>query len=284
MISEDIFSINNLHKAYLKCRKGKRGKVNTRDFEVNLYEKLNQFSISLQNGTYQPSRSVCFYVQKPKLREVFASDFKDRVVHRLIIMQVGKYYELHGTDSGMEIKITHTIDIFIFSRMRGIHSSYSEKEIKGEFMKQFIILFLCLVVSVFGYGNYTDNGNGTITDNLTGLVWQKCSMGQNNDGTCSGGATTATWVNAISYCENLVLGGQSDWRLPNVRELESLVDFSRVTPSINNIFPATVAHAYWSSSTRVNNTNNAWYVVFNNGLMSYYNKNNSFYVRCVRGG
>jgi hypothetical protein len=100
--------------------------------------------------------------------------------------------------------------------------------------------------------SYTDNGNGTIIDNVTGLIWQKCSMGFNNDVGCTDDGdtnnNTATWANAITYCENLTLGGSSDWRLPGIKQLRSLVDYSRYNPSINNLFPNTVANGYWSSS------------------------------------
>lgn len=66
------------------CRKGKRNSANTRLFEVNLYSEIKTLSETLISGTYTPSRSVCFFVTKPKLREVFAADFRDRVVHRLL--------------------------------------------------------------------------------------------------------------------------------------------------------------------------------------------------------
>lgn len=92
-VAENFNSIDNLHLAYLKCRKGKRKAANTRGFEVNLYGELQHLAATIQNGTYQPSRSVCFYVKKPKLREIFAADFRDRVVHRLIVDILEPYYE-----------------------------------------------------------------------------------------------------------------------------------------------------------------------------------------------
>jgi hypothetical protein len=157
---------------------------------------------------------------------------------------------------------------------------------KGGFAMKIIFLLLVTLFTnaIWGYGNYTDNGNGTVTDNITGLVWQKCSMGQNNDSICSGTATTATWVHAISYCEALSLGGHTDWRLPNVSALESLVDFSRFNPSINtSFFPGTVGNWYWSSSSYVGNTSTAWFVNFSNGYVDYNVKTNGVFVRCVRG-
>jgi hypothetical protein len=68
---------------------------------------------------------------------------------------------------------------------------------------------------------YTDNGNGTVTDSGTGLIWQKCTVGQMTTlGICNtGSAPSYTWSNAINYCFGLTLGGRNDWRLPNVNEL-----------------------------------------------------------------
>ncbi|MDH5721217.1 MAG: DUF1566 domain-containing protein, partial [Spirochaetia bacterium] len=80
-----------------------------------------------------------------------------------------------------------------------------------------------------------DSVDGTVTDYTTNLVWQKCSMGQTNDASCSGSATTATWFNAINYCEGLTLGGKTDWRLPNVTELESIVDRTVFNPAIDTL-------------------------------------------------
>ncbi|MCB1161011.1 MAG: DUF1566 domain-containing protein, partial [Leptospiraceae bacterium] len=92
---------------------------------------------------------------------------------------------------------------------------------------------LLFTTSVLSYGNYTDNNDGSITDNITGLIWQKCSMGQSGTDCSGDAATAATWTAAISYCEGLTLSGRSDWRLPNINELESLVDDSIYNPSIN---------------------------------------------------
>ena len=93
--------------------------------------------------------------------------------------------------------------------------------------------------------SYTDNGNGTVTDNLTGLMWKKCSEGQNNDSTCSGTALIYTWEDALTQCENLSFAGYTDWRLPNKRELFSIVHFGTYAPAINTTyFPNTQSALY----------------------------------------
>jgi large repetitive protein len=143
----------------------------------------------------------------------------------------------------------------------------------------------CVSGSPYTTPTYTDNNNGTVTDNLTGLVWQKCSMGTfTNTTNCTGGtASTTTWTGALSYCNNLDLGGHTDWRLPNRNELQSLVDYSAFNPSVNNLFPNTVASYYWSSTTYASNTTLAWNVNFFLGFVFTYNKSNAYYVRCVSG-
>ena len=134
---------------------------------------------------------------------------------------------------------------------------------------------------------YTDNGNGTVTDSATGLIWQKCSAGQGTTlGNCSTGSISDySWSSAITYCESLTLGGRSDWRLPNVNELRSIVNYaSTSSPRIDSItFPSTVDLFYWSSSTYVLNTSIAWGVFFRTGEVDYNNKTSNRYVRCTTG-
>jgi len=148
--------------------------------------------------------------------------------------------------------------------------------------------------------SFTDNGNGTVTDNNTGFMWQKCSVGQNNDATCSGTAVFYNWYQAsgtydASYnptsqdvCGSLSLGGHSDWRLPAKKELVSIVDYSIPSPgpTINAAyFPNTKSSYYWSSTTYAYYPLYAWRVHFSSGSAIYYAKYGStFYVRCVRGG
>ena len=123
-----------------------------------------------------------------------------------------------------------------------------------------------------------DNGNGTVTDIGSGLMWQKATA-----------PGTYTWQQALSYCENLSLAGYSDWRLPNYNELWSLVDNSRHSPAIDPLLaPYTVSDFYWSSTSDTippPNPDAAWFVDFDLGGWSYVMyKSNSCYVRAVRGG
>ena len=134
-----------------------------------------------------------------------------------------------------------------------------------------LLLTLTLLNSIAIAGSFTDNGNGTVSDSDTGLMWQK-----EDDN------TTRTWESAISYCEGLSLGSYNDWRLPNIKELRSIVDTTTYSPAINSTyFPNTNSSSYWSSTTY---TPYAWYVGFSNGVVSYGYESDYYYVLCVRGG
>ena len=142
--------------------------------------------------------------------------------------------------------------------------------------KVFVICMAFLYLMLPGIsaaGNLTDNLNGTVTDSGTLLIWQQ---GENS---------VMTWEAALTYCEGLSLAGQADWRLPNHKELLSLVDYTRYNPSINTtFFPNAISSNYWSSTTMVYGTTTAWNVVFDYGYSSGNAKTFSIYVRCVRGG
>lgn len=133
--------------------------------------------------------------------------------------------------------------------------------------------------------NFTDNSDGTVKDNSTGLIWEKCFRGRNNDGTCTdnvGVPDTADLTVAISYCSGLTLSGKT-WRLPQINELKTIVDKTLASgTTINNtIFPQTIASFYWSSTTLSANTSFAWGVSFNNGFVINSNKTDPFSIRCV---
>ncbi|PJZ59253.1 DUF1566 domain-containing protein [Leptospira barantonii] len=131
----------------------------------------------------------------------------------------------------------------------------------------------CVSGTALSTPSLTNNGDGTITDNRSGLVWQ--------GGAGSGGLSN--WQGALTYCDGLNLAGRT-WRLPNVNELHSIVDHTVTNPSINSTyFPGTVSQYYWTSSTPKTNLTYASAVFFNSGLIGGNGKTNSLYVRCVAG-
>jgi hypothetical protein len=134
---------------------------------------------------------------------------------------------------------------------------------------------------------FRDNGDGTVTDydqvhdSGTGLMWQKCSAGQNNDSTCSGVSGNKTWEQALTYCNNLTWGNKTGWRLPDIMELRSLTDRFSYNPAIDGIFfPNTPSEQYWSSTSYLDL---AWLVGFLSGATPYKKKTSLNHVRCVRG-
>ena len=119
-------------------------------------------------------------------------------------------------------------------------------------------------------GRFVDNGDGTVTDTCTGLMWQKDTADVNGDGEISegrGGGDQVRWCEALAYCDNLSFAGHDNWRLPNVRELQSVVDYGRSHPAIDPVFGA-ASWFYWSSTSVANDPRDAWSVVFNDGVVT----------------
>ena len=132
-------------------------------------------------------------------------------------------------------------------------------------------------------GRFVDNGDGTVTDSCTGLMWQKNTADVDGNGTVTEGTDTTSWCNAIAYCEDLVFAGHDDWRLPNLRELQSLVDYGRFSPSIDPVFGA-FSSAYWSSTSDAEIPADAWFVHFSVGIVDnvFDKADGRLHVRAVR--
>ncbi len=133
--------------------------------------------------------------------------------------------------------------------------------------------------------SFTDNNDGTITDHNTGLIWMQATADTDGDGDLDLD-DRLNWENALSYCEALIFAEQSDWRLPTVKELQSIVDYNHYTPAIDTAyFPNTMSYFYWSSTTYVVDTGvTACRVDFSHGSVSQYSRFFDKYVRAVRGG
>ena len=131
--------------------------------------------------------------------------------------------------------------------------------------------------------SYTENKVGAVlvtVDNRTGLMWVTNPADAGMD-------VTYTWPLALAACEASVFAGYTDWRLPNARELMSIVDYSKsVGPTLNAaFFPNTHPNYYWTGTTYAPDPTLAWYVDFSAGYVHLDTKtNNASYARCVRGG
>ena len=124
-----------------------------------------------------------------------------------------------------------------------------------------------------------------MTDNATGLMWKQCAEGLSGAGCGSGQLQTFTWPGALQQAQGASFASHSDWRLPNVKELASLVEKRCSSPAINaTLFPTTPSAWFWSSSPFASYSDNAWIVNFYHGLVNDDNRNNYNSVRLVRGG
>ena len=105
-----VFSLENIHRQYLQCRRNKRNTLNALRFEYDLEDNLIKLQEELEGQTYTPSRSVCFVLKQPKLREIFAADFRDRVVHHILVDALEKVWEprfIHDSYACRKGKGTH---------------------------------------------------------------------------------------------------------------------------------------------------------------------------------
>ena len=116
-------------------------------------------------------------------------------------------------------------------------------------------------------------GTSTVVDKITKLEWQRID----DD-------VIRTWNDAFDYCASLELDGRTDWRLPDVTELLSIVDYGQaVAPVIEGVaFPGTDAALYWTSTIRSSKSTNPWAVTFSNGNVTPANIINSYLARCAR--
>ena len=134
---------------------------------------------------------------------------------------------------------------------------------------------------------FTDNGNGTVTDNLTGLIWLK-------NANCFG---TRNWTDALSDCNNLANGtcalndssSAGDWHLPNIKEILSLIDYGQFAPALpanpfTNVKGGFVDKDYWSSTIGQNTVDYMWSVRMSFGMLGSSLASELYYVWPVRGG
>lgn len=127
---------------------------------------------------------------------------------------------------------------------------------------------------------FTDNGDGTVTDNLTGLIWLK-------NASCNGFGPFVPWSDALMIV-NLLASGQcgltdgsqaGDWRMPNINELYSLIDFSKQTPALpeGHLFSNVISNTYWTSTTKTHLTTSAWQINLNTGRNAFTGNKSSYF-------
>ena len=136
----------------------------------------------------------------------------------------------------------------------------------------------CVRHSATGSGlpsRYFDNGDGTVRDNQTGLIWMQ-----------SEAASAVAWEEALQLASASNFAGFNDWRVPNIKELRSIQSDTRIRPVIDvDAFPNTANALFWSSTTQIGQQGvTAWTLDFGTGVVSYNNKAEKQHLRLVRGG
>lgn len=139
-------------------------------------------------------------------------------------------------------------------------------------MKVNFTIFFLIIININLFASFIKKEN-IIIDSRTNLMWQDDSDAKNNN---------RIWRQALKYCENLTLGGYTNWRLPNVIELASIVDNNKHNPSTHRIFENVISDNYWSSTSASSYASYAWAIEFYLGRHSWESKPSLQYIRCVR--
>ncbi len=142
------------------------------------------------------------------------------------------------------------------------------------------------ILSTAPDSRFRDNGNGTVADLATGLIWKQCAEGLSGADCRTGSPSVFTWQQALRYAEAHVFADSELWRLPNKKELASLLEQRCRLPASNSrFFPNTPFwRRLWSSSPYAYDSSSAWYVSFYTGEVEFQNKSEFFFVRLVYGG
>ena len=132
------------------------------------------------------------------------------------------------------------------------------------------------------------NADGTVTDLVTGLMWKQCQEGRKGEN-CRGAVQVFSWQEALARAHSTVFAGYKDWRLPNLKELESLLELGCVNPSINaRFFPNTAALEFWTSTPsiygEIGGLRYSWFIDFDQGVYDDNSRDFGYPIRLVRGG
>ena len=124
---------------------------------------------------------------------------------------------------------------------------------------------------------YSINGDGTVTDLITGLMWKQCPEGLSGDDCSVGTAATLVWGGSMKAARDSVFAGYDDWRLPNIKEFQSIVALDKYNPAINtDVFPSPGSVlSFWTSTPRMLPINQSWRVNFAIGLNENKNRTGS---------
>ncbi|MFC4654605.1 MULTISPECIES: DUF1566 domain-containing protein [Rheinheimera] len=136
------------------------------------------------------------------------------------------------------------------------------------------------------FSQFTLNSDGTVLDSKTRLLWSACLVGQSWDSSsksCTGNPQQLTWADALLESARQDLGGFSSWRLPNAKEVQSIINRGCVDPALRlSLFPGANSENIWTGTTAANEANQAFAVAMYSGKNNLKTKNAQLYVRLVR--
>ena len=207
----------------------------------------------------------------PTIKELFSiADFSGATGRRPFLAPV---FEISPPDPSIlkndRFAATHHVDMMGQTWSSTIYSGdhWGKPGVKGVFFFNFLdgrikqapmggsigLFYRCVRGSQWGSNLLVDNNDGTITDKASQLMWQQADDGN-----------VKNWQSALAYCENLELAGHADWRLPNIKELQSIVDYRYHAPAIDQTFfkQEDAKGWFWSSTTHGENPNFAAYICF----------------------
>jgi len=207
----------------------------------------------------------------PSIKELYSiTDYRGAAGLRPYLNDI---FEIHEPDAtvlqGDRFAATHRTDMMgqTWSSTRYSGDHWDRKGVEAAFFMNFLdgrikqaptqgrsrLFYRCVRGPSWGENDFVDNRDGTVTDRASGLSWQQRDDGNSRD-----------WRQALAYCEGLSLAGHNDWRLPNVKELQSIVDYRRSDPALDTRYlqQSDKNAWFWSSTTLGDNISQATYVCF----------------------
>jgi len=207
----------------------------------------------------------------PNIKELFSlADFRGSQKRRFFIDEMFEFSEPDASVlEGDRFASTHSTQMmgqtWSSTIYTGVH--YGRPGVEAAFFYNFLdghikqaptrgkngLFYRCVSGPEWGENDFRDNGDGTVTDRTVGLTWQQSDDGQTRD-----------WGKALGYCESLTLAGHDDWRLPNVKELQFIVDYTKNDPALDQRYlkQSDKKAWFWSSTTHGDNISMASYVCF----------------------
>jgi len=246
------------------------------DFITRSWANAGKYAASLKLAGHNDWRL-------PTIKELFSlADFRGNIRTRTPYIDT-RYFDFRYPDTSTGVRIIDaqywSSNRYVGLAMRGWESAFGFNFADGRIKAYPLVgprgrvthrdrrYVRCVRGPHYGRNDFVDNGDGTVTDRATGLMWVKEDSGK-----------PMNWRSALAYAENLKHAGYDDWRLPNVKELQSIVDYSRAPdarspaargPAIDPIFEMTKDESWFWTSTTFIETGGALYVTFGQALSAW---------------